>query len=550
MALINSLQAGVSGLKGFQTKMDVIGNNIANSNTTGFKSGSVAFSEMLQKNMSRGGADFEQAPKQNNQIGLGVRVAAITQDMSQGALEASNRPTDLALEGDGFFMVNNGSQTMLTRAGNFSFNKNGNLVTQQGLQVQGFNANSAGEIVSGGSAQDIQVDFQDVYAPQKTQNINLAGNLNSKTSTTQVVSAVQSYTTNNGDLATSTTQLNQLDQYIDNAGGADTVELTIAGNANDGTAISNTVTFNGGDTVQDVIDQINTDFAGEGTASLEDGLLVLRSDQVGDSQLSLSVTDTGAGEDGLNNPTFDVSQEGNFGSRTISSTVYDDLGEAHTLVLEFTQGESTPTNPNQWTYDAKFLDGESISGGSGTIEFDSSGNVVSVDGNTGQGSKSITLNPANGASQMNFNVNFDSGTKSLSQFQGTTTANVASQDGFAKGELVDFFIDKEGLIVGNYSNGKSKNLAQVAVADVSNPEGLNNEGNGLYSAVAQAGEVRIDTASSMVDTSVNSGFLEGSNVDLAQEFTEMIVTQRAYQSNARVITTSDQLLAEAVQLKR
>lgn len=553
MALINSLQAGVSGLKGFQTKMDVIGNNIANVNTSGFKSGSVAFAEMLQKNMSRGGADFEHAPKQNNQIGLGVRVASINQNMAQGALEASNRPTDLALEGDGFFMVNDGNQNLLTRAGNFSFNKNGNLVTQQGLQVQGFNANSAGEIVSGGSAQDIQIDFQSVYAPQKTQSINLAGNLNSTTSDKQVVSAVQAFTTNGGDLADTTTELGDLDQYIDNAGGAETVDITIAGTDNAGNAISNTYTFdgsNGGDTIQDVIDQINTDFGGEGTASMEDGLLVMRSDQIGDSQLSLSISDAGTGEDGLNNPTFDISQEGAFGSRTISSTVYDDLGEAHTLVVEFTQGENDPTNPNEWTYDAKFLDGESISGGSGTIEFDSSGNVVSVDGTTGQGSKNITLTPNNGASQMNFTVNFDSGTKSLSQFQGTTTANVASQDGFAKGELVDFFIDSDGMIVGNYSNGKSKNLAQLAVADVSNPEGLSNQGNGMYAQVAQAGEVRIDTAASLVDTSVNSGYLEGSNVDLAQEFTEMIVTQRAYQSNARVITTSDQLLAEAVQLKR
>jgi flagellar hook protein FlgE len=558
MALINSLQAGVSGLKGFQTKMDVIGNNIANVNTSGFKSGRVAFSEMLQKNMSRGGADYENAPKQNNQVGLGVRVASIDQDMSQGSLDATNRTTDLALEGNGFFMVNDGSQNMLTRSGNFSFNKNGNLVTQQGLSVQGFNANSAGEVVSGGSANDIQVDFQDVYSPQKTQNVNLAGNLNSQTSQEQVISAVQAFTQNNGDLADASTPLNQLDQFIDNGSG--TIDLEISGTANDGSDIVGagspaTVTLNSTDTIQDVLNEIENVYGSEAEASFEDGLLVLRSEQTGEDGLSISL-DTAAGSDELNTPTFDVSQEGAYNSRTISSTVYDDLGEAHTLVVEFTQGQDSSganASSNTWRYDAKFLDGESVNGGSvasGTISFDSSGNVISTDGNVGQGSTSLTLAPNNGASQMNFSLNFDSGSKSLSQFQGTTTANVDSQDGFAKGELVDFFIDKDGLIVGNYSNGKSKNLAQLAVADVANPEGLSNQGNGLYAAQTQAGDVRTDTASSMVDTSVNSGFLEGSNVDLAQEFTEMIVTQRAYQSNARVITTSDQLMAEAVQLKR
>ncbi|MGM0587463.1 MAG: flagellar hook protein FlgE [Bacteroidota bacterium] len=558
MALINSLQAGVSGLKGFQTKMDVIGNNIANVNTSGFKSGRVAFSEMLQKNMSRGGADYESAPKQNNQVGLGVRVASIDQDMSQGSLDATNRTTDLALEGNGFFMVNDGSQNMLTRSGNFSFNKNGNLVTQQGLSVQGFNANSAGEVVSGGSANDIQVDFQDVYSPQKTQNVNLAGNLNSKTSEEQIVSAVQALTTNSGDLATRSTDLNALDQTTGDlsSGGGQTIQVTLTEDDPSSTdpadAVTNTYGFQygtDGTTVGEFVDFITSQSQSNGstanaTATLDDGLINLRSDRPGASSLDISLDDAGGNFDP---PTFDVSQEGAYNSRTISSTVYDDLGEAHTLIVEFTQGldqSGDRTSSDTWQYQAKFLDGETITANpTGEINFDSSGNIT-------DDSSTITFNPNNGSNPMSFALNFDSGSKSLSQFQGTTTANVDSQDGFAKGELVDFFIDKDGLIVGNYSNGKSKNLAQLAVADVANPEGLSNEGNGLYAAQTQAGEVRTDTASSMVDTSVNSGFLEGSNVDLAQEFTEMIVTQRAYQSNARVITTSDQLMAEAVQLKR
>lgn len=138
----------------------------------------------------------------------------------------------------------------------------------------------------------------------------------------------------------------------------------------------------------------------------------------------------------------------------------------------------------------------------------------------------------------------------LTQFDGLTTVKVTGQDGYSKGELLDVFVDSTGTVVGSYSNGKTKNLAQLGLASVNNEQGLEHIGDGMFTITNQAGNVIIDTATNLSGETVNSGFLEGSNVDLAEQFTEMIITQRAYQSNARVITTADQLLAEAVQLKR
>jgi len=552
MALINSLGAGVSGLRGFQSKMDVIGNNIANVNTTGFKSGSVRFSELLSQNMSRGGQRFATAPSQFNQIGLGVRVSSIDQDNSQGALEASNRPTDLAVNGEGFFVVNDGETDMLTRAGNFSFNQDGKLVTPEGLTVQGFSANQSGSIVASGTARDIQIDFDQIFQPERTSNINLAGNLDSNTSTSQVVTSNQAFTANGGNLADATTLINDLDQTQTAFTDGDQIDINFT--LNDGTTGTANFTFsdNGtpGDpsddsTLGDLVNSIQTAFGTDANVSLQDGNINIRSNDLGESSLDFTLTN-GTGTGVVDLPSTQIITEGTTNSKTISSTVYDDQGNAHTLVVDLTQ-----TGTNQWEFDASFLNGETVTAGqTGTLTFDDVGNLTSVNSDPTAESASITFDPGTGGGTQTFSLNFESEGKSLNQFSGTTTANVASQDGFAKGELIDFAIDSEGLMIGNFSNGKSKNLAQIALGTVNNIDGLLDQGDNAFRTTAQSGEIRINTATSLADTSINSGFLEGSNVDLAEQFTEMIVTQRAYQSNARVITTSDQLLATATQLIR
>ncbi|MCR9133447.1 MAG: flagellar hook-basal body complex protein [bacterium] len=274
---------------------------------------------------------------------------------------------------------------------------------------------------------------------------------------------------------------------------------------------------------------------------LVDGALTFRSAQLGDSQLDItntSITGTGA----INFPGFGESQAGQTNSQTMSTTVFDNLGRAHSLILEFTQ-----TANNEWQYDAKFLDGETISAGqTGTVTFDELGQLTSGD------LLSMTFEPGGGAGTTSFEVSLgdkNTGT-SFTQYSGQNTAKVTSQDGYRSGLLVDVAIDGDGQVQGIYDNGNSAVLAQIAIAQVQNQNGLEMIGGGLFRATSAAGETFIDTAGNLAGTSINSGSLEGSNVDLAREFTNMITSQRAYQSNARVITTSDEMLTEAVNLKR
>ncbi len=541
MALMNSLSSGISGLNGFQTEMDVIGNNIANVNTVGFKQSRVTFAEMIANNMARTGANADSAPQLVNQVGLGTQVSSIDRDFSQGQLNATNIKTDLAIQGNGFFLVNNGGHTMVTRAGNFQFNKNGELVTNNGDAVQGYMADGQGNIIGNSSTSNIKIDFNSVYEPKQTQNVEISGNLNADTSTTQLLTQTTAFTKTDGTFAGTTTDLNSLKQTSTSLQPGDTI--TITGQKNDGTAVNATYTYAAGDTVQNLLDSINTAFNGEATATMVDGNINLNSLKPGDSKLSMQLA-MGAGSTGnISLPVFKVQTAGVTNSKNVSATVYDSQGNAHTLLLKMTQSDY-----NTWQYQASFLDGEKITnGGTGTVKFDENGNLTSGS------SFNITYDPGNGATSTK-NVTVDLGStadgSSVTQFVGNSTLSVTSNDGYGKGDLQDFSIDGGGNIVGTYSNGKTRNLAQVAIGEVNNPNGLVNKGNGLYDLTAQAGELKIDSASNLSNTTINSQFLEGSNVDLAKEFTDMIITQRAYQSSARVITVSDQLLNEVVQLKR
>ncbi len=538
MSLVKSLNAGVSGLNAFQAKMDVIGNNIANVDTAGFKSSSITFAEMMNQNLGREGAG-DSAPQLSNQVGLGVRVSSISRNFAQGAMQNTGRTTDLALSGEGFFVINSGGENLLSRAGNFVFNSDGFLVDQSGNNVMGYIADRSGNIIAGGTPDSVRIDFENPLPPKQTDLVTLAGNLNANTSRNKVIQSQSGFTVA-GDPADGSSLINDISQTLTDL--ADGDQITFDVTLNDGTATTVSHTFTTGDTLDDMIASFNSGLpAGEAEMLLVDGALTLRSSQLGDSQLDISnITVTGTGD--INFPGFGITQEGATNSQTMSTTVFDNLGRAHSLILEFTQ-----TANNEWQYNAKFLDGETISSGqSGTVTFDELGQMTSGDIFT------LTFEPGGGAGTTSFEVSLgdkNTGT-TFSQYSGQNTAKVTSQDGYRSGLLVDVAIDGDGQLQGIYDNGNSAVLAQIAVAQVQNQNGLEMIGSGLFRATSAAGETFIDTAASLAGTNINSGSLEGSNVDLAREFTNMITSQRAYQSNARVITTSDEMLTEAVNLKR
>lgn len=539
MSLVKSLNSGISGMKAFQTKMDVIGNNIANVETAGFKSSSVSFAEMMSERLGRSGGGGDSSPQLSNQVGLGVRVASINRDFSQGAMQTTGRATDLAIEGQGFFMVSDGGENLMTRAGNFVFNKEGNLVDQSGRWVQGYIADRSGNIVGGGKAENIRIDFENSLPPKQTEKVKLAGNLNASTSTNKILQSQSGFTAN-GASASESTLINDLDQTLTDLVNGDVISFDIT--LNDGTAQTITHTFATGDTLGDLVNSFNTQLtSAEGELGLIDGMLNLRSEQLGESKLNITSVSV-AGTGSMNTPSFQVTQEGQTNKQTMSTTIYDELGRAHSLMLEFTQ-----TGNNEWTYNARFMDGEKVtSGQTGTVNFDELGQLSSSD------LLNLTFEPGNGAKTTSFAIELGDSQKGtrFTQYAGSNSAKVNSQDGYTQGNLVDVAIDGAGQVQGIYDNGNSKVLAQLALAQVQNQNGLEMVSGGLFRATSAAGEMYVDTANSFAGTAINSGNLEGSNVDLAQEFTAMITAQRAYQSNARIISTSDEMLIEAVNLKR
>ncbi len=229
-------------------------------------------------------------------------------------------------------------------------------------------------------------------------------------------------------------------------------------------------------------------------------------------------------------------------TRETTITVYDAMGSTHELTITFTK-----TSPTTWDYAISVTAGTVVSGDTGTLTFDNQGRLTAP-----VPTDAFVFTPDNGASDVNVTIDFgqEDSIDGLSQFAAPSTAVLTSQDGYTMGDLVRFSIDNTGTITGAFSNGVTQTLAQIVLADFNNPTGLIREGDNMYQVSANSGAAVLGFAGEGSKSAITSGALEMSNVDLAQEFTNMITAQRGFQSNARVITTSDEMLQELVNLKR
>jgi len=390
--MLRSLYSGISGLRSHQTMLDVTGNNIANVNTTAFKSSATQFQDTLSQLTQGAGGPQEQIGGTNPaQVGLGVRVAGISTNFSQGSAQSTGRATDLMISGDGFFVTKTGTQTLYTRAGSFDFDGAGRLVSPDGAIVQGYTAVN-GVVSDGGPTSDVTLPLGVVAPAASTTSATVSGNLPS-------------------DAAAGTALVRDVQVY-DNTGTARTV--------------------------------------------------------------SLSYTKTAAGWD-------------------VAGT--DPNGSTGTASLTFSGGAQT-------------------SAGTMTI------GGIAVD------------------------------MSKLTGFAGLTTVAVSNQNGRAAGTLKSYTLSKDGTLVGSFSNGASQAIGRVVLATFSNPGGLEKAGSSGYKSTFNSGNATIGTPGSGSLGSLQSGALEMSNVDLSQEFTNLIVAQRGFQANARIITTSDEVLQELTNLKR
>jgi flagellar hook protein FlgE len=392
--MLRSLFSGISGLRAHQQMMDITGNNIANVNTAGFKSSQSIFEDTLSQMLRPAGA-----PQGGNggtnpaQVGLGVRMAAITTNFSQGAAQTTGRSTDLMISGDGFFVVRGGGEQLYSRAGAFSFDADGRLVNPGGQVVQGWTA-ANGAVNPSATPSDITLPIGILRQPQPTKSVVIGGNLPAdSTATAPIISSI---------------------------------------------------------------------------------------------------------------------------------TCYDQQGNPVTLSATFTKN-----SPTSW--DVTVSDGTTTSPTS-TINFAADGTAPST--------TAVTL----GA----LTVHLDG----LTSYAGQTTVASLDQDGSQMGSLQSFSIGPDGVLVGVFSNGLKQTLGQIALTTFNNPPGLEKVGDSMYRSTVNSGTAQVGTAGAGGRGLLQSGVVEMSNVDLAQEFTNLIIAQRGFQANSKVISTSDELLQDLVNLKR
>ena len=742
--------SGLSGLRNHQTALDVIGNNIANVNTVGYKSSSIQFSELLSQTIRGAGSPASTGTGGTNalQVGLGIATASIDVSQQQGSLQSTGNMSDIALQGNGFFILGDGQKQAYTRAGQFSFDANGSMVAANGMKVLGWMADTTGKINSNSNIQGLVIPVGKTIDAHATTTVDYAHNLSStsdmlgtpklaagNSANVGVVSGTYTgnatavdtlgnsfpitnvvgshYLTINAETQTGTrtnlngteslsslgssnvstfrvvvdgvsnaitlangsnSTVNELISSINaqitgvtaelsgnaikltrNVAGANaTVSVEDTGSATDGIAANvfgtgNAVwtsgAYNQGSTVlggspsvagalplttwptlsltqklnvtvneatgaktiaftptgtettlNDLITSFNTWGASAGFAkpvkmSVNNaGKLVIESKDPSVGATGLSVADAGAGgiKASLMGVTTQVGRtsvaasvthqfiEANGGGthstqlsfsngdaqisgltgvsivagttgfkagtvvvQTVAAAehvattqVYDSLGQSHTINVTLKRQAD-----NTWKWDAGGTDVV----GSGTLTFDANGIIQS-----GSVSGNITIGASGGANSISLTPNFSN----VTQYASASTMLHVSQDGYTDGSLSTYSIDANGQILGIYTNGLNQTIGQVAVAAFNNPSGLMKAGDSTFIASNNSGTAQVGSANTGGRGSFSAGTLEMSNVDIAQEFANMIIYERGFQANSKVITTGDDMLQTLVGMKR
>ena len=551
--MMRSMYSAVSGLKTHQTRMDVIGNNIANVNTVAFKSSSVTFSDILYQttsNASGANATTGTGGVNAKQIGLGTTAAATKVSItSAGASETTGNPFDIRLtdkNSTNFFIVNNGSENVFTRSGSFYVDGSGNLcMSSTGYTVMGWQVDeTTGEIRKDTvSALRIMQEKNLTSAPEATTQATIAGVLDE----------------NDTDVKNDAGRVMNLNFY-DNLGYQYTAKFAIKATGTDGkytVELTSVLDSNNKNIIADLDKQQIAQIFGNYNANATLGQYGLTKDYEYDSG-SKSYTNKTTGEKFLINNATDNSTTfvGNNGSQVsiteifsgITTTIANNIKNAtnnYKVAFDAQTGHATLTG-EQTSYD---------------LEFDtSSGKFKSIGGEN----PSVMLNMgALSSGLINNNGNFQNITVDFSQClnyenggKSTIGADAGATDGKTGkgrklGAMTGISIDTSGRIYGTYDNGNTELLGQIAVAQFSNASGLEKVGESCYRTTLNSGEFDgIGVEISADGSSMTTGELEMSNVDLSSEFTSMITTQRGFQANSRVITTSDTLLEELVNLKR
>jgi flagellar hook protein FlgE len=505
----------LTGLTSDSTALNTIANDLANMNTTAFKSQSVNFSDLFYQQIGSSGAGNP------IQVGAGTQVASVATDFTNGSLTPNGITTDAALQGNGFFVLNNGASIELTRAGDFNTDSSGNLIAQNGLQVMGY-PGVKGVVNTNAPLSAINVPVGQVEPPQATTSFSLTTTLDSAAATGSILPATVTVFDSMGKSYQATVSYtksavpNQWTYSI-------TLPDTLTANSSTTPAGVSTINYNfgAGETVNPGTNlTITAPAAAGGTATT--GLPVFTGSP---ETLANYVTDlqTALGAAGIT--------VGGAGGVTVSSA----------------GGVLTISGAKISTSGSLIGDPVSSAGTSGTLVFDPNGNLSSPSSNlSGISFSGLSDSAAN--MNLTWNLFGANKTGTISQVDQQSAVESTSQNGFASGQYQSFTIGSDGTVSATFSNGQKLAVGRLALGNVPNLQGLQMLGNGDYATTLASGSASFGTAGTAGLGTIQDGALEASNVNISAEFSNLIIAQRAFEANSKAITTFDTVTQETINM--
>jgi flagellar hook protein FlgE len=564
MALQTALFSSLTGITSNAKLLAVSGNNIANVNTNAYKKSRITFETQISQRLTSGSAPSANTGGTNpSQLGLGTRLSSITRDFSTGSLQPTGVNTDMAVDGNGFFIVSSQGNTRYTRTGNFVLDRDFDLVSAAGGRVQGFGVDEDFNVVEG-LLEDITIPVGVLTIAEATQNVTFAGNFNANGDAATVGSISTGDVLYSDALATTPVVGTDALTTVYNAAGAARFALgdviTISNVTKGGASLgdrtfevgpANTTSSDGfGTTLDDFttfLDQIlgidttqavtTTSTPGitivggqiiiEGNTGEDNGILFSASSIKNNNAVSFGFTGT---------------QAANGESLRTTFVAFDSLGSEVIVDLRFVL-ESKANTGIVWRYYANSTDDTDLDLhlGSGTLSFDTEGNLLTVT------NPSISIDRANtgAVTPLDINLKFNDPFATVTSLTDTPGQIAArSQDGFQIGTLEDFSVSRDGTIEGIFSNGLKRNLGRVAMAVFANNNGLEEFGGSLYRPTVNSGIATVVSAGQAGSGAIIGKSLELSNVELAEEFINLISASTGFSASSRVLTTSDELIQE------
>ncbi len=561
MGLTSALNTSLNGLVLNETMIDVLGNNIANAGTNGFKSSQAQFTTQLSRTLSVGSRPTATNGGTNpRQVGLGATTAAIVRDFSQGSITNSSSPSDLAIEGDGFFVMQGADGVSYTRNGGFSRNSNSVLVNAGGLKVQGYSVDDNFNLITT-QLSDLTIPLGDLNVAQQTENVVMNGAL----LPTGVVGTLGSVLTSDamfsdgvGTPAVGGTLLTALSSSSTSVVPIFTAGETLTFAARKGGVETSELTLDvTGATVADLMalmdNSIGIDSAsippgsGQTPGVVIDGAgqIVVQGNAGTVNNLEISIGDLTS--NGASVPLVFAGTQTAIGESTVTDfAVFDSLGQEVKVRMSAVLESKTPST----TTFRYFLESEDDSDAdafvdTGTVTFDSEGKVIAG------GLKTFAIDRNNSAAVSPMQVSMD-----LTQISGISSAtagstlSIQSQDGSSPGTLTSFVIDDAGIINGVFNNGEIRTLGQITLARFANTQGLVENGNGTFVEGVASGSPFVATAGNFGAGALRAGAIELSNTDIGRNLVDLVVASTNYRGNARVISSIQQLIDELLILGR